>query len=131
MRFLSKTLGFALAVAATFTGCAAAATLALGSTTLSAGNASVTSCGVSSLTATRKVDNIGNVTRVDVAGIPAACSGATLSVTLVGAANLGLASGSATVGNCATTCSASITGLSSALASAALVTGFSFGMVGQ
>jgi hypothetical protein len=130
MRFLSKTLGFALAVAATFTGCAAAATLALGSTTLSAGNASVTSCGVSTLTATRKVDNIGNVTRVDVADIPAACSGATLSVTLVGAANLGLGSGTATVGSCSTTCSASITSLS-ALASAALVTGFSFGMVGQ
>jgi hypothetical protein len=130
MSFLSKTLGLALAVAATFTGCAAAATLALGSTTLSAGNASVTSCGVSTLVATRKVDNIGNVTRVDVAGIPAACSGATLSVTLVGAANIGLANGSATVGSCATTCSASITSLS-AVVSASVVTGFSFGMVGQ
>jgi uncharacterized Zn-binding protein involved in type VI secretion len=130
MNLLSKTLGLGLAAALTFTGCAAAATLALGSTTLSAGNTGVTSCGASALTAIRTVDNTGNVTRVDVAGIPAACSGETLSVTLVGAANAGLASGSATVGNCGTTCSAAITSLS-ATVSAANVNGYSFGLAGQ
>jgi hypothetical protein len=75
------------------------------------------------------VDNAGNVTRVDVAGIPAACSGETLSVTLVGASNAGLGSGSATVGDCTTTCSAAITSFS-ATASAAGVLGYSFGLAG-
>jgi uncharacterized Zn-binding protein involved in type VI secretion len=130
MKLLSKTLGLGLAVALTFTACAAAATLALGSSTLSAGNAGVTSCGASSLTATRTVNNAGNVTQVNVAGIPAACSGETLSVTLVGAANAALANGSATVGSCAATCSASIASLS-ATVSAAGVTGYSFGLAGQ
>ncbi len=83
MKHLSKALAFGLAAAAAFTACAAAATLALGSKTLSAGNAGVTAC-TSSLSATRNVDNSGNVTQVNVAGIPTACSGETLSVTLVG-----------------------------------------------
>jgi hypothetical protein len=130
MKLLATISGFALAVAVTFTACGAAATLALGSSPLSAGNAAVTSCGVSSLSATRNVDNAGNVTRVDVAGIPAACSGETLSVTLVGAANASLGNGSATVGSCATTCSAAITSFT-ATASAANVVGFSFGLAGQ
>ena len=72
-------------VAATFTACAAAATLALGSTKLSAGNAAVTACTASPLTATRNVDNSGTVTQLNVAGIPTACYGETLSVTLVDA----------------------------------------------
>ena len=65
----------------------------------------MTSCGASLASATRNVDNTGNVTQVNVAGIPTACSGETLSVTLVGAANAALGSGSATVGSCGTTCS--------------------------
>ena len=44
MKHLTKALAFGLAVAAAFTACAAAATLALGSTKLSAGNATVTAC---------------------------------------------------------------------------------------
>lgn len=83
MKTLTKTLGFALTATATFVAFAAAATLALGSTSLSAGNAQVTACGVSSLGSTRDVDNSGNVTQVNVSGIPAACAGETLSVTLV------------------------------------------------
>jgi uncharacterized Zn-binding protein involved in type VI secretion len=97
MKLLAKALGTALAVAATFAACGAAATLALGSNKLSAGNASVTSCGVSSLTATRDVDNSGNVTQVTVSGIPAACAGETLSVTLATSANASLGSASVTV----------------------------------
>ena len=130
MSLLSKTLGFGLAVAATFAACAAAATMAFGSTSLSAGNASVTSCGIASLTATRSVDNSGNVTRVDVSGIPAACSGETFSVTLDGAANAALTSGSATVGNCGTTCSAGVTSFGSTV-SAANVGSFSFAVTGS
>jgi len=97
MKLLAKALGTALAVAATFAACGAAATLALGSQKLSAGNASVTSCGVSSLSATRNVDNSGNVTQVDVSGIPAACAGETLSITLADSGNGSLGSASGTV----------------------------------
>lgn len=97
MTVLSKTLGFVLAVAAASAAFAAAASLALGSQGLSAGDAPVTSCGVASLAATRTVDNSGNVTSVTVAGIPAACSGQTLSLTLVSAGGGSLASASTTV----------------------------------
>ncbi len=128
MKLLTKILGLALAVAATFAACGAAATLALGSQPLSAGNASVSSCGVSTLSATRTVDNSGNVTQVDVAGIPAACSGETLSVTLVGSGNAALASVSATLSGCTATCSASFTSLGTV--SAASVSGFSYGVTG-
>ena len=127
MKHLSKALGFGIAVAAAFTACAAAATLAIGSNTLSAGNAGVTAC-TSSLAATRNVDNSGNVTQVNVAGIPTACSGETLSVTLVGAGNAALGSASATVGSCGTTCSATLTGFGTV--SAASVSGYSFGLTG-
>jgi hypothetical protein len=109
MNRLSKTLVLCLVVAAVFVGSAAAATLAVGSTSLSAGNAGVTTCGVSSLAATRTVDNAGLVTRVDVSSIPLACAGETLAVTLVGASNISLGSGTGVIGSCATTCSASIT----------------------
>lgn len=97
MKLLANILGTALAVAATFAATSAAATLAFTSNRLSAGNASVTSCGVASLSATRNVDNAGNVTQVDVPSVPSACAGETLSVTLVGAANASVGSASAVV----------------------------------
>ena len=127
MNYLSKALGFGIAVLATFAACAAAATLALGSTKLSAGNVGVTAC-TSSLAATRNVNNAGNVTQVNVAGIPVACSGETLSVTLVGSGNAPLGSASAAVGSCGTTCSATLTGFGTV--SAANVVGYSFGLAG-
>ena len=128
MKHLSKALAFGLAAAAAFTACAAAATLALGSKTLSAGNAGVTAC-TSSLAATRNVDNSGNVTQVNVAGIPTACSGETLSLTLVGSGNAALGTGSGTVGNCGTSCSVTITSFGGTV-SAANVVGYSFGLTG-
>lgn len=97
MKLLAKALGTALAAAATLAACGAAATLALASSPLSSGNASVTSCGVSSLSATRTVDNSGNVTQVSIPSVPSACAGATLSVTLVGSGGASLGSASATV----------------------------------
>jgi hypothetical protein len=97
MTLLAKALGTALAAAATLAACGAAATLALASSPLSSGNASVTSCGVSSLSATRTVDNSGNVTQVSIPSVPGACAGATLSVTLVGSGGTSLGSASATV----------------------------------
>jgi FlaG/FlaF family flagellin (archaellin) len=96
MTLLTKILGLALAVAATFAACGAAATLALGSKQLSAGNAPVASC-TGALSATRTVDNGGDVTRVDVGGIPAACSGETLNITLADASGAALGSSSGTV----------------------------------
>ena len=97
MKLLAHILGIALAAAATFAACGAAATLALGTQKLSAGDAPVTSCGVSSLTATRSVDNGGNITQVVVGAVPAACAGETLSVTLADASGGALASSSAAV----------------------------------
>ena len=70
MKLLAKILGTALAVAATFAACASAASLAFTSNRLSAGNASVASCGLASLSATRNVDNAGNITQVDVPSVP-------------------------------------------------------------
>jgi hypothetical protein len=127
MKHATKALSLTLAVAAAFAACAAAATLAVGSTSLSAGNAKVTAC-TSSLSATRNVNNSGNVTQVNVAGIPTACSGETLSVTLVGSGNAALGSSSATVGSCGTSCSATLTGFGTVSASS--VTGYSFGLSG-
>jgi len=130
MRFLTKTIAFAFLVAAAFAGCAAAATLALASSSLAAGNATVSSCGISSLTATRRVDNSGNVTRVDVANLPAACAGETIQITFVGAASVSLGSGSTSIGNCAVTCSAAVTSFSSTV-SAPSVASYSFSVVGS
>ena len=117
MKALSTAIGLALALTASF---AAAATLPVGSKSLSAGNASVTSCGITSLTATRNVDNAGNVTQVNVSGIPAACAGETLSVTLRGAN----ASSSVVIAGT----SATITGFGTV--SASTVTGYAFAVEG-
>ena len=125
MKALSRTFGFLLAATAGFAAFAAAATLALGSTSLSAGNASVTACGTPALAATRDVDNSGNVTQVTVSGIPAACAGETLSVTIVGSGGAALASLNATVS--ATT--ASFTSFGSTI-SAANITGYQFAVTG-
>jgi hypothetical protein len=97
MKRLANMLGFALVIAALFAACGAAATLALGSKTLSAGNASVTSCGVSSLSSIRSVDNGGNITAVVVSGVPAACAGETLSLTLADSSGTSLGSASAAI----------------------------------
>jgi hypothetical protein len=96
MNKLLNIFGFVVLLAAVFASCAAAATLLVGSASLAAGSVTVNSCGVSSLSATRNVDNSGNVTLVSVSGIPTACSGETLSVTLAGARNVSLGGGSAT-----------------------------------
>jgi FlaG/FlaF family flagellin (archaellin) len=97
MKLLTSLLGTALAVAALGAACAAAATLALGSTSLAAGNAPVTSCGVTSLSATRTVDNSGDVLQVVVGSVPAACAGERLTVTLANGSGAPLGSASALV----------------------------------
>jgi uncharacterized Zn-binding protein involved in type VI secretion len=124
MKALTRTLGFALTASLTFAAFAAAATLALGSTSLSAGNAQVTSCGVSSLSSTRDVDNAGNVTQVNVSGIPAACAGETLSVTLVGSGNAALGTVTATIAGT----TAALTGFGTVSASS--LTGYAYAVTG-
>ena len=124
MKALTRTFGFALTATLTFVAFAAAASLAVGSTSLSAGNAQVTSCGVSALSSTRNVDNAGNVTQVNVSGIPAACAGETLSVTLVGSGNAALASVSTTIGGT----TAALTGFGTV--SATSLQGFAYAVTG-
>jgi hypothetical protein len=127
MKLLAKILGTALAVAATFAACASAASLAFNSTRLSAGNASVTSCGVASLSATRNVDNAGNITQVVVPSVPSTCAGDTLYVTLIGAGNASVGSASAVVpGGGGTMTFSSLGGT----VSAANVLGYRFAVVG-
>ena len=120
MKRLPKILGTTLTVWLAFAAVAAAATLGVSSGALSAGNAAVSSCGVSSLTATRRVDNSGNVTEVDVAGIPAACQGQTLSVTLQSASKAALGSASTTLSGCTGTCSAAFTSFGATVSAAGL-----------
>ena len=127
MKLLAKILGTALAVAATFAACASAASLAFGSNALSAGNASVTSCGVASLSATRNVDNGGNVTQVNVPSVPSACAGSTLYVTLIGAGNASVGSANAVVPVGGGTMSFSSLG---GTVSAASVLGYHYAVVG-
>ena len=90
----------------------------------------MTSCGVSALAATRNVDNAGNVTRVNVASIPASCAGEALSLTLVGAGGASLGGGTAAIGNCAATCSATLTRFGGTV-SVANVVAYSFAVTGQ
>ncbi len=109
MTRLAKILGITLALSALAATLAAAASLALTSGTLAAGRASVSSCGVSSLSATRTVDNGGTVTQVNVSGIPESCAGETLSLTLKSQSGGSLGSASTTIGSCSGGCSASFT----------------------
>jgi uncharacterized Zn-binding protein involved in type VI secretion len=124
MTVLSKTLGFVLAVAAVSTAFAAAASLGLGSQGLSAGDAPGTSGGVTSLGATRTGATSRNVTKVTVGGIPGACAGETLSLTLVASGGGALASASTTVAGT----TATFTGLGSV--PAASLSGYQFAVTG-
>ena len=79
MKLLAKILGIALAVAATFAACGAAATWLSVRRSSPPATHSVTSCGVSSLTRDTQRRQRGNITQVVVGGVPAACAGETLS----------------------------------------------------
>jgi hypothetical protein len=115
MKRLSKTLGLLATAALLTVGVASAASIGIGSGQLSAGNAAVSGCTSSALVATRKVDNTGNVTEVDVASVPQACAGETLAVTLVESSSS--ASASTTVGTCIGGCTVAVTGFGTVLAS--------------
>jgi len=109
MKRLRQIIGIAGLGMFLFVGVAAAASLGLTSGQLGAGSANVSGCTASALTATRNVDNTGNVTQVNLLSVPQACANETLKVTLRnGTTALGTAS--ATVGTCTGGCTVTITG---------------------
>jgi hypothetical protein len=107
---LTNILGVALTTALLTVGVASAASLGLASGKLGAGSATVSGCTASSLTATRNVDNSGNVTQVNVTGVPQACAGQTLAVTLENSSHTSLGAASTVVGACTGGCTVSFTG---------------------
>ena len=108
MKRLINIFGAVLTATLLSAGVAAAATLGLGIGKLSAGSAAVAGCTSSALTATRNVDNSGNVTQVNVLSVPQACAGATLAVTLENSTHTSLAGASTTVGACTGGCTVTI-----------------------
>lgn len=107
---LSYISGLALTGTFLSVGVAAAASLGLSSGMLGAGSATVSGCTSSSLTATRNVDNSGNVTQVNVLSVPQACAAETLAVTLENSSHVSLGNSSAVVGACTGGCTVPVTG---------------------
>jgi hypothetical protein len=108
MKRLTNIFGLALTAGLLSVGVASAASLGLTSGNLAAGSATVSGCTSSSLTATRNVDNNGNVTQVNVLGVPQACAAETLAVTLENSAHTSLVSASTAVGACTGGCTVSV-----------------------
>ena len=107
MQRLINILGVVVTAGFLSVGVAAAASLGVSTGKLSAGNAAVTGCTSSSLTATRNVDNSGNVTQVNVTSVPQACAGEALAVTLENSSHASLANASTIVGTCTGGCTVS------------------------
>jgi hypothetical protein len=126
MKRLSKILGLVSTAALLTVGVASAASLGVGTGRLSAGNTAVRGCTASALTATRNVDNSGDVTKVNVLNVPQACAGETLAVTLESSTHASLGTASATVGTCSGGCTVTLTGLGTVLASS--LTGYAFSL---
>jgi hypothetical protein len=110
MKRLTHIFGTVLTAALLSVGVASAASFGLTTGSLGAGNAAVDGCTASSLTATRDVDNNGTVTQVNVLGVPQACAGEVLAVTLESNAGASLGSAVAIVGTCTGGCTATVTG---------------------
>lgn len=126
MKRLSNIFGLALMGLFLFVGVAAAASLGLTSGKLGAGSAVVSGCTASSLTATRNVNNSGNVTQVNVLSVPQACAAETLAVTLENSSHVSLGAASTTVGTCTGGCIVTVTGFGAV--SAANVTAYAFSL---
>jgi hypothetical protein len=116
-----KRLTNILAVAVTVTllsaGVAAAASLGLGSAKLGASHVPISGCTSSALTATRDVDNSGNVTDIKVTNVPQACANEVLAATLENSSHTSIGSSSATVGTCTGGCTVTVTGFGTVSAS--------------
>jgi hypothetical protein len=114
---LTRILGTATATSFLTVGVASAASLGFGSGKLAAGSAAVAGCTSSALTATRNVNNSGNVTQVNVLTVPQACAGETLAVTLENSSKVSLGAASTTVGTCTGGCTVTLTGFGTVAAS--------------
>jgi hypothetical protein len=123
---LTNIFGIALTAALMSVGVASAASLGLGTGQLGAGSATVSGCTSSSLTATRNVNNSGNVTQVNVTTVPQACANETLAVTLENSSHTGLSAASTTVGACTGGCTVTVTGFGTV--SAANVTAYALSL---
>jgi hypothetical protein len=123
---LTRIFSTALTAALLSVGIASAATLGLTTGKLGAGSATVSGCTSSSLTATRNVDNSGNVTQVNVTSVPQACAGQTLAVTLENSSHTSLGASSAVVGTCTGGCTVTVTGFGAV--SAANVTAYALSL---
>lgn len=126
MKRLTSILGVVSTTALLWVGVAAAASLVLGSGKLGAGNAAVAGCTASALTATRNVNNSGNVTQLNVLNVPQACAGETLAATLENSSHSSLGSASATVGACTGGCTVTLTAFGTV--SALNVTAYAFSL---
>jgi hypothetical protein len=123
---LLNIFGLALTTALLSVGVAAAASLGLGTGKLAAGSATVAGCTASALTSTRNVNNSGNVTQVNVTGVPQACAGEKLAVTLESSSGASLGTASAVVGTCSGGCTVTLTSFGTV--SAANVTAYALSL---
>jgi hypothetical protein len=123
---LTRILGIALTAALLSVGVASAASLGLTTGKLGAGSATVSGCTSSSLTATRNVDNNGNVTQLNVLNVPEVCAGEELTATLEDSLHSSLGSAVAIVGTCTGGCTVNITGFGTV--SAANVTAYALSL---
>ena len=126
MKKLTRTFGIVATTTLLTVGVASAASLSLTSGMLGAGSAAVVGCTASSLTATRNVDNSGNVTQLNVTGVPQACAGETLAATLENSSHTSLGAASAVVGTCTGGCTVTLTGFGTV--SAANVTSYALSL---
>ena len=117
MKRLTNIFGIALTAALLSVGVASAASLGLSTGKLGAGSATVSGCTSSSLTATRNVDNSGNVSQVNVTSVPQACAGETLAVTLENSSHTSIGTSSTAVGTCTGGCTVTLTGFGTVAAS--------------
>lgn len=125
MKRLRQIVGIAGLGMFLFVGVAAAASLGLTSGQLGAGSANVSGCTASALTATRDIDNSGNVIQVNVLSVPQACANETLKVTLRNG-TASLATASTTVGTCTGGCTVAVTGFGTV--SATNLTAYAFSL---
>ncbi len=126
MKRLTNIFGLGLIAALLSVGVASASSLGLTSGKLTAGSATVNGCTSSSLTATRNVDNNGDVTQVNVLSVPQACAGEVLAVTLENSSHTSIGNASAIVGTCTGGCTATVTGFGTV--SAATVTAYALSL---
>jgi len=123
---LTNIFGIVATAALLSVGVASAASLGLTTAQLGAGSATVSGCTSSALTATRNVDNTGNVTQVNVTSVPQACAGETLAVTLENSSHTSLGASSTVIGTCTGGCTVTVTGFGTV--SAANVTAYALSL---